>query len=356
MEELRHESRYRDRFVRRTIGHALPRPEWWRVRIEELTEDMKAVRKGRLEIIARTPGDFPVYAVTYGPEPGPRRMVNWPSATGSPHPEVYSDNDPQAVMIVAGIHGEETEGICTVSNLISLLEKGVDHRGRENPHLLELCSRYRLILLPCVNMDGRAVAPDCLNSCTKDDYAPLHTFLKDGRQLKWPDLKEYFPMPMDQVEQLGTYYNSDGYNIMLDCAPGCIRTAEARALLQLADRERIDCMMNLHSATYNPHIVTPSFMNYPENLKTIFAIRRRWYGKEGISMEGMTDEPVNEQSDINIAVTLATGAPAFTVEYAALKPEPFDNKLECGYRVIEATLEHGLESRLASRRRIMGRE
>ena len=36
MADFRHESKFRDRFVRRTIEHALPGPDWWRVRIEDL--------------------------------------------------------------------------------------------------------------------------------------------------------------------------------------------------------------------------------------------------------------------------------------------------------------------------------
>ncbi|MBP5638263.1 MAG: hypothetical protein J6X55_02200, partial [Victivallales bacterium] len=226
MEEMRFESKYRDKFVTRTINHAQPRPSWWRVRIEELVEEMKKVKKGKLEIITRTPGDFPVFAVSYG-KTSPHRKVNWPSATGSPNPSVYANNDPQVIMAVAGIHSEECEGIVTLLNLISLLETGKDLRGKENPHLVELCSHYRLVILPCVNMDGRAVAPDCLCGCTHDDYLPLHSVLKNGEQLKWPALKEYFPMPMDELSQLGTYYNSEGYNIMLDCAPGNIKTPEA---------------------------------------------------------------------------------------------------------------------------------
>ena len=34
---------------------------------------------------------------------------------------------------------------------------------------------------------------------------------------------------------------------MLDCAPGNIKSPEANAILQLADRERIDCFLNFHS-------------------------------------------------------------------------------------------------------------
>jgi len=338
-------------FVRRTIAHAAPRPAWWRVRPDELAADLAEVKKGKVEVIARTPGGFPFSAVTYGPS-SPHRELNWPSATGSPRPELYAGNAPEVVMIAAGIHGEETEGVVLVQNLISLLETGRDLRGVERPHLLELCSRYRLVLLPCVNMDGRAVAPDCLNGCTPDDYAPISTILKDGRELRWPELKEYYPMPMAEVAQLGTYYNSAGYNIQLDAAPGNLKTAEGEALLRLADRERIDFFLNLHSAREIPHVIPPSGLNYPRNVETVMAIRRSWMAKQGLTEDQVPGE-ASGQTDINNAVTLATGAAPMTFEFAALKKEPFENKLECGYRIVEAILEHGLHTPLADRRAII---
>ena len=353
MEEMRFESKYRDKFVTRTINHALPRPSWWRVRIEEIVEEMKKVKKGKLEIITRTPGDFPVFAVSYG-KTSPHRKVNWPSATGSPNPSVYANNDPEVIMAVAGIHSEECEGIVTLLNLISLLETGKDLRGKENPHLLELCSHYRLVILPCVNMDGRAVAPDCLCGCTHDDYLPLHSVLKNGEQLKWPALKEYFPMPMEELSQLGTYYNSEGYNIMLDCAPGNIKSPEANAILQLADRERIDCFLNFHSCGGGSHVIPPSHLNYPRNMRTVFEIRNSWLEKQGREIDKEM-KARDGQSDINIAVTLATGAVALTFEMDALTVEPFDNKLKYGYDLLEATMEHGLKEKLCPRNELLGK-
>lgn len=336
----------------RPIKNAMPRPAWWRVLPEEIASDVAAIKKARVEIIARTPFKYPVYAITYGKALAQQKCVNWPSATGSSRPDIYAANRPQTVMIVAGIHGEEGEGIVLVNNLISLLETGRDRRNVARPHLVELCKKYRLVLLPCVNMDGRSFAPLSLNGCTPDDYAPLHTVLKNGKELRWPELKEFFPIPMNQVAQLGTYYNGNGYNIQLDAAPGNLKTDEARALLRLADRERIDCFVNLHSARETPHIIPPSSLNYPGNIRTVLAIRQKFIKKQR-QPEDTKPVRLTNQSDINNAVTLATGAVTLTFEFAALRKEPFDAKLESGYHILEAVLEQGMQNPLADRREVL---
>ena len=337
-------------FIRRTIPTTKPRPDWWKVRPDEIMEICQSARRLHLETIATTPGGFPVYSLSMG-QTSPHNRVNWPSATGSKHPQVYADNHPQVIMVVAGIHAEECEGISTAVNLISLLETGKDLRGVERPHLVELCEKYRLIILPCVNMDGRAIAPDCLMGCTQAEYGPIQTILDDGSVLKWPDLKEYFPMPMERVRQLGTYYNSDGYNIMLDCAPGNIQTAEASAILKLADQERIDFFLNMHSCSYCSHVIVPNVMNYPGNVRTILELRRKWRAKWGQPED--TPPPGTLQSDIDVAVTLATGAATMTFEMDALTVEPFDTKIEYGYTILETIMEHGLEQHLCDRATIL---
>ena len=126
--------------TQRKIAHTFERPaQWWRVRVPEIIEDVNAVKKGHVEVLTHTPGGFPVYAVTYGKKL-PQRKVNWPSLTGSKHPEYYSNTAQQTLMFIAGIHAEETEGVMTLSNFISLMEKGVDHRGKTNQHLLDLAA------------------------------------------------------------------------------------------------------------------------------------------------------------------------------------------------------------------------
>lgn len=343
-------------FERRILKNALPRPAWWRVRPAEIMADCAAVKQGKLETLATTPGGFPVLAVAYGTAPAAQRAVNWPSATGSPNPGCYAANQPQVVMIAAGIHGEEPEGVVLASNLISLLETGRDRRGVEKPRLLELCRKYRLLVLPCVNMDGRAIAPDnALGSSFEEVAEAAYTRLKDGRQLRWPALKEYFPMPMDQVAKLGTYYNADGYNIQLDAAPGNIRTAEAKALLRLADRERIDGFLNLHSAPggETSFVIKPSSINYPKNSETVLTLRRLWMEKINVMVDPDPKATTGQQSDINNAVTLATGAVTLTFEFASMKAKTFDELLETGYAIVEVMLEYGLKKPLADRKAII---
>ncbi len=340
--------------VPRKVDHTYERPaQWWRVRVPEIIEDVNAVKKGQVEILTHTPGGFPVYAVTYGKKL-PQRKVNWPSLTGSKHPEYYSNTAQQTLMFIAGIHAEETEGVMTLSNFISLLETGKDRRGKTNDHLVELAQHYRIVLLPCVNMDGRSFAPDCLMGCSPADYGPIQTRLKNGEYLVWPDLKEYFPLPMDQVEQLGTYYNFEGVNIQLDSAPGNIISNEAKAILKIAHEERIDCMVNLHSARESPHFVHPTIISYPGNYKTVHTLNRIWSDKIGRVLN-YGEEAYSVQCDINDAVSMATGAVTMTFEAAALKIEPFENKLEVAYRMLETIMEYGLERPLAPRNTLMRR-
>ena len=337
--------------VPRKVENTYDRPAWWRVRIPELIEDIGKVKKGQVEVLTHTPGGFPVYCVSYGRKL-PQRKTTWPSLTGSKHPEYYTNTDQQTLLFLAGIHGEETEGIITLNNFISLMETGVDHRGIARPHLTELAGHYRILVMPCVNMDARSFAPDCLMGCTQLDYKPIQTRLKNGNYLVWPHLKEYFPLPMDEVEQLGAYYNFDGVNIQLDAAPGNIISNEAKAILKLAHDERIDCMVNMHTGTYGAHFVHPTVVNYPGNYKTVHTINRLWSEKIGRILD-YGEEAYSVQCDINDAVAMATGAVTMTYEAAGLKVEPFDNKVEVAYKMMETIMEYGLQQPLAPRNTLM---
>ena len=46
-----------------TIENLEPKPDFWRVKPQEIIDVCKSVKRGKAEIIARTPADFPVYAV-----------------------------------------------------------------------------------------------------------------------------------------------------------------------------------------------------------------------------------------------------------------------------------------------------
>ncbi len=345
------------KFKRFELTGVVPRPEWWRVRPEEISADCTAVRKGKTEVIAETPAGFPVYAVTYNDFRLPRRRINWSSASATRHPELYGNGDgaPQTLLIAAGIHGCEVEGVVVVSNLMRLLETGRDWRGQERPELLKLARHYRLVLLPCVNMDGRAISPDHrigadLIECRKAGGG----IAADGQPIRWPAMKEHFPLPLDQVQYPGGYPNSAGYNIMHDATPGNFRTAEAAALCRLADEVRADFFLNLHSQPEGADVFTiqPQTLGYPANQVTEREYQKRLseaLTRAGIPNHSNHDSPPSPCINLNTIVSLSCGAPTVTVEFASRLAASFDQVLEAGYIVLETAMRMGLEKPFVDR-------
>ena len=169
-----------------------PRPDWWRVRPEEILDLCKNVRRGKAEILAMTPGGFPVYAVYYGDFSEPAPQSNWSAAGSSNTYKSYFDRDgkPQTFLFLAGIHGSEAESVCAAVNLIQLLETGKDFRGKEYPALRKLIEQYRFIILPCANMDEcfrvtKSFEPKCRRVCTEQEYDQLRrAFFEKEKNLK----------------------------------------------------------------------------------------------------------------------------------------------------------------------------
>ena len=102
-----------------------PRPSWWKVRLPEIRAELKKISRGRVETILKAKG---IAAVHYGEKEFPEPLNRWPAAASSSNPDSYktSGYDPQCVMMIAGVHGAEPEGVVTVLNLIRLLETGID--------------------------------------------------------------------------------------------------------------------------------------------------------------------------------------------------------------------------------------
>ena len=218
-------------FERYEIVTLEPRPKWWTVRVEEIERLCAGIKKGAVKTIATTPGGYPVQAVYYNCEPLSDPGVNWSAAASSSTPEKFKSTpaEMQTVVFCAGIHGAEPEGVAALLNVICLMEYGVDLRGKTNDKLLALLNRYRLIILPCVNLDGRAICPDHLRKAKYEQFRKASQGAwKNGDFINWMESKEYFPLPLDKVEFPGGYPNGDGYNIMHDCAN--VRTAEAMAI------------------------------------------------------------------------------------------------------------------------------
>ena len=220
-----------------------PRPDFWKVRPQEIIDICeRATKCSRKEIIAHTPLGYPVYALFYGDFNDTPPQTNWSAGASSTTWKNYMGNPPpakQTFLLLAGVHGAEPECVAGAMNLIQELETGRDFRGKTHRELIDLIAKYRFIIVPCANMDGRAISPDHLRGVAWHDFrAASQGTWKDGSLVGWRGSKAWFPLPLDKVSYPGGYPNADGYNIMHDATPGDIRTAEARGILNLVARWR----------------------------------------------------------------------------------------------------------------------
>ncbi|HRR35280.1 MAG TPA: M14 family zinc carboxypeptidase, partial [Kiritimatiellia bacterium] len=329
----------------------------------EIIDCCASVKKGRPEVIAHTPLGYPVYAVFYGDFSEPPPQSNWPAGSSSTSWRSYygAQDHRQTLLFIAGVHGAEPESGAGALNLIRMLETGKDYRGKSDPELAELISRYRLIIVPCVNMDGRALSPDHLRKV--DD----HTFRiasqgawLDGSEVGWRGSKAWFPLPLDRVSYPGGYPNSEGYNIMHDCTPGDIRSAEARALLKLAARWRVDAVLNGHSYEHAPSVINPTCINTPANIARTCALAKR--ANAALCTAGLRETPGREPQarnsiNLNTLFAIASGAAAITLECSVSYDRPkdpkrtytFDELMEPVFVTLKAIMQDGLETPFVDR-------
>ena len=334
-----------------------PRPEWWKVRTGEIKELCNGIKKGFTETIAKTPGGYPVLSVYYNCDPLPAPGVNWSAASSSSNPEKFKTrlDAKQTIVLCAGIHGAEPEGIAAALNVISLMETGIDLRGKKNDMLLELLNEYRIIILPCVNMDGRAICPDHLRQATYSQFRKASQGVwQDGSFINWMESKEYFPLPMDKVEFPGGYPNGDGYNIMHDCANP--RTAEAAAVMKLVEAQQVDLFLNLHSCESGPFIITPSCFNYQMHIERGIKLGSLTFNankKRGQTNKKQGGKRPSQTINLNTKVTMLSGALALTFESPVNADNGFDELLEIHYTLLETVLQDGLEAPFAPRAEII---
>lgn len=217
--------------------------------------------KAQKQILCQTPGKRSVVCLSYGDAGESKSFANYSSACGAMNPACYkSKRVKPTVILIAGVHGQETEGIAALYNLITLMETGFLPDGTEKNELLALAKRLRLVIVPIANPDGRArVEPDAIVGLTGKElrYWGQGTW-QDGSLCGWPECKAVHPMRAYGF--LGGYFNDDGINIMHDnfFSPMAKETA---ALLKLADTEKPDCIYQLHggsnsmNALLQPHYV-----------------------------------------------------------------------------------------------------
>ena len=304
-----------------------PKPDFWQVRTSEVMALCeRATKCSKKEVLCHTPLGYPVWALFYGDFSEPAPQTNWSAGNGSTTYRNYygrRTDGKQTFLFVAGIHGAEPECVAGAMNFIQMLETGKDFRGKSDAELLDLASKYRIIVVPCVNMDGRAISPDHLRGVDWVNFRRASQgYWKDGSLVGWRGSKAWFPLPLDKVGYPGGYPNADGYNIMHDACPGDLRTEEAKALLKLAARWRVDAVLSGHSYESAPSVIRGTSIDTPENLKRSQALRYRCncaLADAGLLTAWKPVPPERERPfgagiNINNLFSLASGAVALTLE------------------------------------------
>jgi predicted deacylase len=343
------------KFERYEIPGQAPRPAWWQVRNEEIIAAAKGAKKGQAFEIATSAAGFPVYAVAYGPPRAKAGTATWASASNSRNPGAYKTNEAgeQVVLLVCGTHAAEVEAVAGATNLISLLETGKDLRGQSRPKLVELAGKYRLVIVPCLNMDGRAITPDHLKGATEDQALRANQgSWKDGRPIGYPGCKEWSPLPMEKVAHPGGYANADGYNIQHDANPAQFQTKEAAGLLKLVSDEQADLVLLMHSHEIGGQILGASMLDYPLHVERAHAYKQRVF--DALQARNLRPGPVHKKDQrggisLNTTCTMASGGLAVTLEQGFTADWTFDEALETFYVAVETFLEGGLKERFSPR-------
>jgi len=300
-------------------------PDFWIGDVKGLTSRFDSLKRGKVTVLATTPGGRLLHLIAYGDKEDVAHKANFNSAVGGEEPSAYMDKAARkrpVVLFVGPVHGHEVEGLTGLVNLIYIMETGKDLRGREQEKLRQLGEKCRLLIIPAGNPDGTArFEPRALQGMGDDDvrFWGQGTW-KDNTFCDWPQVKRVHPLVGDNIGFLGCYFDDAGVNPMHDefFAP---MGPEAPAILKLARDEGPDLVVSLHSHESKPAVLRPAYLP-AEAQQDIRALAQECYAlldKQGlphaepyaVSPEGgKHPEPFNLTS----ALYHISGAGSFTFE------------------------------------------
>lgn len=264
------------------IPNKIPIPAWWKSTYKEITEVLTRLQRGRVETLSTSPGGRDVKAVFYGEaEPHLMGAANFNSALGSGDAAAYvrrSERERPVMVILAGTHGHEVEGMMAAMSLLQILETGRDLKGEAQPALAEILEKLRLVIIPIANPDGRARCPyNGWVGLPQDEMTKWgQGTRKNGELYRWAPCKAVHPMCGD-VGILGAYFDDNGINMMHDnwAAP---MSATTSPLLQLVAREAPDCLINLHSYSNAPGVLQVHYAPHSHQ-KRVFEFAQKYHAR-----------------------------------------------------------------------------
>jgi len=251
-------------------------PSFYKTSLKDIEEQLAEVKKGEVSKIGFSAGGRPIYAVSYGEKEPIEHIANLSSALAAGQPEAFfgkEERKKQVMLIISAAHGGEMESIAATLNLISIMERGVDLKGNSWPKIKKLAEKMRIVIVPCLNVDGRARIPSD-DPKTWTDYERekyRHGLYPDGSPIGWPQCKVPHPRDPKQHAFLGGYFNDKGVNpihgvfLPEEIAP------ETHIALKLALDETPDLVLDLHSCGAGPFFIVGN-SSLPESFN-----RRQYY-------------------------------------------------------------------------------
>jgi hypothetical protein len=235
-------------------------PDFYPTTLSAVEDMLYGVKRGRASEIGRSAGGRPIWSVAYGEVEPITRTANLSAALAARKPDAFFGAEPrkrQVMLITSAIHGGEMESIAAVLNLISLMETGSDLKGRAWPELAAAAEQLRLVIVPCLNPDGRARIPahDPTTWTPEEQEKYRHGLHADGSFITWPACKVPHPRDPKQDGFLGGYFNDAGVNPLHGVFLSPQIAPETHAALALALAETPDLVLDLHSCGVGPFFI-----------------------------------------------------------------------------------------------------
>ena len=304
-------------------------PEFWIGSVDEVNRFLSTgIHKGNVTVLGATAGGQAIRMVAYGTPRQGKGTSTFSGSLGFGDARVYfgPDYGKKVYMTMGGVHGGEFEGIVGIVNLLSVLETGQDLRGRKWPEITEAAKALdRIVLVPIVNLDGRARIPLRMMAHRGKDFF-VHEYWNtggrlDGKLLGWPQVKEFIPLDFTKTQFPGGYPNDAGVNVQHDDFLSSRRQPETQALLELTASERPDLILNMHTGAQfiqplRP-FVEPVLMPTWEALYRQVRTRLALEGLQASSDPAKVADPARERMspyNLDTALNLNCGALSFVVE------------------------------------------
>lgn len=335
-----------------------PAPDWWPVSPARVTRHFNDhSHKGTLSRLCRSAGGRPVWLYALGKGKPTDRTANYSAAMGSDDQRAYFGVQRrgyrQTLLLLCGVHGMESEAVAGAVNLLHILEEGRDLRGRRWPELRKLAAKFRLLLVPLANPDGRErVKLPSLIGLTTDDLTYYGQGMwKDGTIIGWSGSKRFLPLPLDKVRFSGGYPNDDGVNLMHDVSPAGHKARETTALLKLVEEEIVDACLNMHGHQRGP-LILPHAASAPDAFfEHTLELADRVHGRlhaAGLRPMAVTRGRRGLGFNLPSAMHFTSGCLSLTFETpqgVRENPYTYEELLDIQLLTFEETMRFGLERR-----------